>query len=208
MCGGLAATTSYHAIAATLRHVHALHPHTVLSTFALTFATTRAALLSAWRAHLRALPRAAPSADNPRPKAVAVLDSIASVPGALLPWEEMVRICREERVWSVVDGAHSVGQEALDLGAAQPDFFVSVRSLRGFSAALVCSCVGSCAQNCHKWLYAKRGCAFLYVPARNRHVIKSTLPTSGDYDPVHGSLEQWHDMFECASPSHFSLSVL
>ena len=44
-------------------------------------------------------------------KVVAVIDSIASMPGVLLPWQEMVKICREEGVWSVVDAAHSLGQE-------------------------------------------------------------------------------------------------
>lgn len=44
-------------------------------------------------------------------KIVAVIDSIASNPGVLLPWQEMVKVCREEGVWSVIDGAHSIGQE-------------------------------------------------------------------------------------------------
>ena len=44
-------------------------------------------------------------------KIVAVIDSIASMPGVLLPWQEMVKVCREEGVWSVVDAAHSLGQE-------------------------------------------------------------------------------------------------
>lgn len=39
----------------------------------------------------------------------------------------MVQICKEEDVWSVVDAAHSIGQEVdLDLEAAKPDFWVSV----------------------------------------------------------------------------------
>lgn len=42
---------------------------------------------------------------------VAVIDSITSVPGVLLPWKEMVQVCKEEGVWSVIDAAHSIGQE-------------------------------------------------------------------------------------------------
>lgn len=42
---------------------------------------------------------------------VAVIDSITSVPGVLLPWQEMVKVCKEEGVWSVIDAAHSIGQE-------------------------------------------------------------------------------------------------
>lgn len=44
-------------------------------------------------------------------KFVAVIDSIVFNPGVLLPWQDLVRICREEGVWSIVDAAHSLGQE-------------------------------------------------------------------------------------------------
>jgi len=48
----------------------------------------------------------------------------------------------------------------VDLAKAQPDFWIS---------------------NCHKWLYSKRGSAILYVPHRNQHMIKITLPVSIGY---------------------------
>ena len=61
-------------------------------------------------------------------KVVALFDSIVSTPGVILPWREMVRICKDECVWSVVDAAHSIGQELhLNLTDAAPDFWVSVR---------------------------------------------------------------------------------
>jgi len=92
---------------------------------------------------------------------VAVIDSIASNPGVYLPWKEMATICREEGVWSVIDAAHSIGQEpAIDVGASGCDFWIS---------------------NCHKWLFTKRGCAVMYVPKRNHHIIKSTFPTGHFY---------------------------
>ncbi|OJA21473.1 hypothetical protein AZE42_13837 [Rhizopogon vesiculosus] len=73
----------------------------------------------------------------------------------------MVAICKDAGVWSVVDAAHSIGQEVnLNLSEAKPDFWIS---------------------NCHKWLFAKRGCAVLYVPKRNQHIIKSPIPTPHNY---------------------------
>lgn len=79
-------------------------------------------------------------------KVVAVVDAIAANPGVRLPWKEMVAICRDAGVWSVVDAAHSIGQEVdINLSEAKPDFWIST---------------------CHKWLFAKRSCAVLYVPKR------------------------------------------
>lgn len=39
----------------------------------------------------------------------------------------MVQVCKEEGVMSVIDAAHSIGQELnLDLNKADPDFWISV----------------------------------------------------------------------------------
>lgn len=121
------ATTTYGSINKTLLYLHDIHPKTVLRPFTLHFPTLHADIIENWRKHLRSLPRAAPSESNPKPKIVAVIDSIVSNPGTLLPWKEMVKICKEEGVWSVIDAAHSIGQEVgLNLAEAQPDFWISV----------------------------------------------------------------------------------
>ena len=44
-------------------------------------------------------------------KIVVIIDGITANPGALMPWQEMVRMAREEGVWSIVDAAHCIGQE-------------------------------------------------------------------------------------------------
>ena len=64
---------------------------------------------------------------GPKLKIVAIIDSIISNPAALMPWKELTQLCREEGVWSVIDAAHSIGQELdINLDAVKPDFWVSV----------------------------------------------------------------------------------
>lgn len=56
-----------------------------------------------------------------------------------MPWREMVKICKRQGVWSVVDGAHSIGQEVgLDLTSAEPDFWLSVCRTSVFFFKIFC----------------------------------------------------------------------
>lgn len=90
---------------------------------------------------------------------VGIVDAISSVPGVIVPWEDVVTLFRQHGILSLVDGAHAVGQIPLDLRKAEPDFFIS---------------------NCHKWLSAHRGVAFLYAPPRNQRFVPA-IPTSHPY---------------------------
>lgn len=56
---------------------------------------------------------------------IAVFDTVVSMPGVRMPFEELVTACRELGVLSCIDGAHGVGHVDVDLGRLDPDFFVS-----------------------------------------------------------------------------------
>ena len=102
-------------------------PHPTAHAIEFNFPLTHAQLVEKFRDGVRALNAAHPGtqftdvpplspgySEDPtarKNKIVAIIDSIVSNPGVLLPWQEMTKICREEGVWSVIDAAHSIGQE-------------------------------------------------------------------------------------------------
>ena len=129
----MAATTTYDAVSNTIRYLadRSEQPRPEAVTITYNFPLTHAQILDIFRTTLRDVkqqrsgtaftdvPPLSPGyvalthpADPPRGnKIVAVIDSIVANPGVFLPWKEMVRICREEGVWTVIDAAHSIGQE-------------------------------------------------------------------------------------------------
>ncbi|ROW11048.1 hypothetical protein VMCG_00937 [Cytospora schulzeri] len=93
---------------------------------------------------------------------LAVFDTVLTFPGVRFPWEPLVRLCKDLGILSFVDGAHGIGHiDLTHLGQLKPDFMIS---------------------NCYKWLMVPRGCAVLYVPFANQHIIRTTFPTSWGYE--------------------------
>lgn len=114
-------STTYGSIFRTVESISDVGPYPKTATFVLNFSTTHQDILTTFRAHLKAHPV------GKNNKRVAIVDSIVSVLGIHLPWKEIVAICGEEGVWSVVDAAHSVSQEVgINLEEAKPDFWFSV----------------------------------------------------------------------------------
>jgi len=57
---------------------------------------------------------------------IAMFDTVLSLPGVRMPWEDLVAACRELGVLSLIDGAHGIGLiDLTHLGKVNPDFFVS-----------------------------------------------------------------------------------
>jgi isopenicillin-N epimerase len=127
---------------------------------AVRFATERAGA----RITEAAMPFPQPTADalvaavvaviTPRTR-LAVIDHITSGSAMVLPAARIVAACHAAGVPVLIDGAHAPGQVDVDLTAIAADWY---------------------AGNCHKWLCAPKGCAFLYAnPARQGDLHPVTI---------------------------------
>jgi isopenicillin-N epimerase len=72
---------------------------------------------------------------------LAVLDHVSSPTGLVFPVAELTAFARARGAQVLIDGAHAPGQLELDVPALGADWYVG---------------------NCHKWLFAPRGCGFLW----------------------------------------------
>ncbi|GMK56458.1 hypothetical protein CspeluHIS016_0302980 [Cutaneotrichosporon spelunceum] len=90
-----------------------------------------------------------------------LMDGISCVPGVISPWEDITRLRHKYGALSLVDGAHLIGQQIVDVKKADPDFLVS---------------------NMHKWLYTHLSNAVAYVAPRNHSLIHTSFPTGFTYE--------------------------
>jgi isopenicillin-N epimerase len=72
---------------------------------------------------------------------IAIVDHVFSPLAVITPLEAIIQHCRNRGVCMLVDGAHGPGMLALNLDSLGVDWYVG---------------------NCHKWLCAPKGCAFIH----------------------------------------------
>jgi isopenicillin-N epimerase len=89
---------------------------------------------------------------------VLFLSHITSATALLFPIENVVAEARARGIYTVIDGAHTPGHISLNLDALGADFY---------------------AGNCHKWLMAPKGSAFLHVRPQLQAMINPLVISHG-----------------------------
>ena len=87
-----------------------------------------------------------------------VIDHITSGSALVMPLDRIVAACHDVGVPVLVDGAHGPGHIDIDLGSLGADWYTG---------------------NCHKWLCAPKGCAFLWTSAARQPDTHPTVISHG-----------------------------
>ncbi|GFZ51325.1 LOW QUALITY PROTEIN: hypothetical protein JCM24511_09085 [Saitozyma sp. JCM 24511] len=134
-------STTYGAVAQTAKYICDRHPKVDLEVVDVTFPCDHsevlartAEMIDKWnepaKPHFSGQAKPAGKTAFERVRMV-IVDQIASNPGVVYPWEDIVALCRKYGIISLVDAAHAIGQVKTNVKHSDPDFWIA---------------------NCHKWL--------------------------------------------------------
>ncbi|MBI3706661.1 MAG: aminotransferase class V-fold PLP-dependent enzyme [Proteobacteria bacterium] len=87
-----------------------------------------------------------------------VIDHVTSSTALIFPVARLVALARSRGVRVLIDGAHAPGMLDLDIAALGCDFYVG---------------------NCHKWLFAPKGCGFLWAARDGRDRLHPAVISHG-----------------------------
>ena len=95
---------------------------------------------------------------------LAIFDHVSSPTGIVFPIKKIVELCRKKGIKVMVDGAHAPGMVDLNINDIAADWYTG---------------------NCHKWLFAPKGSAFLWTSPENQsqtHPLNISLEFEQGYE--------------------------
>lgn len=87
-----------------------------------------------------------------------VIDHVTSPSALVLPVERVVALAHARGSRVLIDGAHAPGMVSLDIESLGADYYVA---------------------NCHKWLFAPKGCAFLWASPAMQFALHPAVISHG-----------------------------